>query len=160
MQSQSSSMSKQISYRELNSRANQLAHHLQSPGVREESLVGILVERSVEMLVGILGVLKAGAAYVPLDPSYPQERLSFMVADAGVEVLLTQQHLAERFASASLEARPFANSLSGPRLAADRGACDGQSGAPFGSGQRGVCHLHVRLDRQAEGRRGPTCGRA
>ncbi|HEX7333864.1 MAG TPA: amino acid adenylation domain-containing protein [Pyrinomonadaceae bacterium] len=82
----------EISYRELNSRANQLAHYLQSQGVREESLVGILVERSVEMLVGVLGVLKAGAAYVPLDPSYPQERLSFMAADAGIEVLLTQHH--------------------------------------------------------------------
>ena len=71
--------------------------------MREESLVGLLVERSVEMLVGVLGVLKAGAAYVPLDPSYPQERLSFMVADAGVEVMLTQHHLAERFVSAAFQ---------------------------------------------------------
>ncbi|HEX7335400.1 MAG TPA: amino acid adenylation domain-containing protein, partial [Pyrinomonadaceae bacterium] len=94
---------KKISYRELNNRANQLAHHLQSAGVREESLVGILVERSVEMLVGVLGVLKAGGAYLPLDPSYPQERLSFMLADAGVAVLLTQHHLLETFVSASFQ---------------------------------------------------------
>ena len=98
----------QISYRELNNRANQLAHYLQSQGVREESLVGILVERSVELLVGILGVLKAGGAYVPLDPSYPQERLSYMVADAGVEVLLTQHHLIERLDSTALEQHSFA----------------------------------------------------
>ena len=97
----------QLSYRELNNRANQLAHHLRSLGAGQESLVGVLMERSTEMVVALLAIVKAGAAYVPLDPSYPQERLSFMVADAGVEMLLTQHHLAERCASASLEARPF-----------------------------------------------------
>jgi amino acid adenylation domain-containing protein/FkbH-like protein len=83
----------QLSYRELNDRANRLAHYLQSLGVRPESLVGICVERSVEMVVGLLGILKAGGAYVPLDPAYPQERLSYMIEDAHVSVLLTQQHL-------------------------------------------------------------------
>ena len=97
----------QLSYRELNNRANQLAHHLRNLGTGQESLVGVLMERSTEMVVALLAIVKAGAAYVPLDPSYPQERLSFMVADAGVEMLLTQHQLAERFASASLEARPF-----------------------------------------------------
>jgi len=86
----------QLSYGELNERANQLAHYLQREGVGPESLVGILMERSVELVVTLLAVLKAGAAYVPLDPAYPGERLSFMIADAGVELLLTQGELAER----------------------------------------------------------------
>ncbi|WP_392534212.1 amino acid adenylation domain-containing protein [Nostoc sp. C117] len=85
----------QLSYQQLNQRANQLAHHLQSLGVRPEMLVGICVERSVEMVVGLLGILKAGGAYVPLDPTYPQERLSYILADSGVEVLLTQQQLVQ-----------------------------------------------------------------
>ncbi|MDJ0903585.1 MAG: amino acid adenylation domain-containing protein [Xenococcus sp. MO_188.B8] len=85
----------QITYRELNHRANQLAHHLQSLGVGPEVLVGICVERSLEMVVGLLGILKAGGAYVPLDPSYPNERLSYMLTDSDVEVLLTQESLLE-----------------------------------------------------------------
>jgi amino acid adenylation domain-containing protein len=85
----------QLTYRELNARANQLAHYLQRLGVKPEVLVGICVERSLEMVVGLLGILKAGGAYVPLDPSYPQERLSYILADSGVEVLLTQQSLLE-----------------------------------------------------------------
>ncbi|NEP57131.1 MAG: amino acid adenylation domain-containing protein [Symploca sp. SIO2G7] len=85
----------QLTYRELNARANQLAHYLQKLCVKPEVLVGICVERSLEMVVGLLGILKAGGAYVPLDPSYPQERLSYMLADSGMEVLLTQQSLLE-----------------------------------------------------------------
>ncbi|MEH2321834.1 non-ribosomal peptide synthetase [Nostoc sp.] len=83
----------QISYRELNLRANQLAHYLQSLGVGSEVLVGLCVERSLEMVVGVLGILKAGGAYVPLDYAYPQERLAFMLQDAQVSVLLTQEKL-------------------------------------------------------------------
>ncbi|OYD86824.1 non-ribosomal peptide synthetase, partial [Nostoc sp. 'Peltigera membranacea cyanobiont' 213] len=86
----------QLTYRELNCRANQLAHYLQSLGVGADVLVGICVERSLEMVVGLLGILKAGGAYVPLDPEYPQDRLSFMLEDAQVSVLLTQQHLVEK----------------------------------------------------------------
>ncbi|GAB1543624.1 non-ribosomal peptide synthetase [Scytonema sp. NUACC21] len=85
----------QLTYGELNCRANQLAHYLHSLGVGADGLVGICVERSLEMLVGILGILKAGGAYVPLDPEYPQERLSFILEDAQVSVLLTQQELVE-----------------------------------------------------------------
>jgi len=85
----------QLTYRELNQRANQLAHHLQSLGVRAEVLVGICVERSIEMVVGLLGILKAGGAYLPLDPTYPAERLAFMLQDANVPVLLSQRHLKE-----------------------------------------------------------------
>lgn len=83
----------QLTYDELNRRANQLAHHLQSLGIEPEVLVGICVERSLEMIVGLLGILKAGGAYVPLDPTYPKERLAFMLADAGVPILLTQEKL-------------------------------------------------------------------
>ena len=88
----------QLTYGELNRRANQLAHYLRKQGVRPETLVGLMVERGVEMVVGLLGVLKAGGAYVPLDPAYPQERLAFMMEDSGVSVLLTQEHLRERVA--------------------------------------------------------------
>jgi amino acid adenylation domain-containing protein len=82
-----------LSYRELNRRANRVAHHLRALGVGPEVLVGLCMERSLDMVVGLLGVLKAGGAYVPLDPAYPQERLAFMLADAHVSVLLTQEHL-------------------------------------------------------------------
>jgi amino acid adenylation domain-containing protein len=91
------SASLQITYHELNSRANQLAHHLQRLGVGPEVLVGICVERSIDMVVGLLGILKAGGAYVPLDPAYPQERLALMLEDAQVQVLLTQSHLSHKF---------------------------------------------------------------
>ena len=83
----------QLTYGELNQRANQLAHHLKRRGVGPEVLVGICVERSLEMVVGLLAILKAGGAYVPLDPSYPEERISFMLADSRARLLLTQQHL-------------------------------------------------------------------
>ncbi len=82
-----------ISYRELNCRANQLAHRLRSLGVGPESLVGVYLERSVEMVVSLLGVLKAGGAYVPLDAVYPQELIRFMIEDAQLSILLTQQNL-------------------------------------------------------------------
>jgi amino acid adenylation domain-containing protein/non-ribosomal peptide synthase protein (TIGR01720 family) len=82
-----------ITYRELNRRANQLAHHLRALGVRPETLVGICMERSLEMMVGLLGLLKAGGAYLPLDPTYPEERLAFMLSDAQASVLLTQEKL-------------------------------------------------------------------
>uniref|UniRef100_A0A2P1CYX5 AptB n=1 Tax=Fischerella sp. CENA298 TaxID=1622126 RepID=A0A2P1CYX5_9CYAN len=85
-----------LTYRELNNRANQLAHHLLSLGVKPEVKVGICVERSLEMVIGILGILKAGGAYVPLDPAYPIERLAFMLEDAQAPILLTQTHLQNR----------------------------------------------------------------
>jgi len=82
-----------LTYRELNSKANQLANYLQKSGVKPEVLVGICVERSLDMVVGLLGILKAGGAYVPLDPAYPKERLNYMISDAQVKILLTQQEL-------------------------------------------------------------------
>jgi amino acid adenylation domain-containing protein len=83
----------QLTYGELNAKANQLAHYLQSLGVGADVLVGICVERSPLMIVGLLGILKAGGAYLPLDLEYPTERLRFMLEDAQVQVLLTQQGL-------------------------------------------------------------------
>jgi amino acid adenylation domain-containing protein len=86
---------RQTTYAELNRRANQLAHHLLSLGVSRESRVGVAMRRSVETYVALLAVLKAGAAYVPLDPSYPRERLAYMLEDAGVKVLLTHSRLVD-----------------------------------------------------------------
>jgi len=86
---------KQLTYGELNRRANRLAHYLRSLGVRPDTLVAVCVDRSLEMIVGLLAVMKAGGAYVPLDPAYPAERLRYMVEDSGPKVLLTQGHLRE-----------------------------------------------------------------
>ncbi len=91
----------QVTYRELNDRANRLAHHLRRLGVEPELLVGVCMERSLEMMVGILGVLKAGGAYVPLDPAYPAERLAFMLEDSQAPVLLTQQRLLDSLSATS-----------------------------------------------------------
>ena len=87
---------RQLSYRELNNRANQLAQRLIADGVKADALVALLVDRSPEMVVAILATLKAGGAYLPLDADYPDERLHFMLSDAGVKVVLTQPHLRER----------------------------------------------------------------
>jgi amino acid adenylation domain-containing protein len=83
-----------LSYAELNAKANQLAHSLIARGVGPDVLVGLCIERSLEMMIGLLGILKAGAAYVPLDPNYPEERLAFMLADIAPPVVLTQAELA------------------------------------------------------------------
>ena len=85
---------REVRYGELDRRANQLAHALRKRGVGPDTLVGVLMERSVEMLVALYGVLKAGGAYVPLDPAYPRERLAFMLEDARAPVVLIQAHLA------------------------------------------------------------------
>src|SRR5438270_660044 len=86
----------ELSYAQLNARANQLAHYLRELGVKPDSRVAICVERGLEMVVGLLAVLKAGGAYVPLDPAYPADRLAFMLDDAHVAVLLTQSDLLGR----------------------------------------------------------------
>ena len=86
----------EISYRELNERANQVGHYLRELGVGPEVRVGLCVERSAEMVVGLLGILKAGGVYVPLDPEYPVERLRYMLEDAQASVVVTQDHLLER----------------------------------------------------------------
>ena len=97
-----------LSYGELNARANRLARHLVALGVQPDARVGLCVERSLEMVVGLLAVLKAGGAYVPLDPAYPPERLAFMLEDCAPNVVLT--HVAARAtldtATTGLEHRP------------------------------------------------------
>ncbi|MXO80792.1 amino acid adenylation domain-containing protein, partial [Paenibacillus sp. OT2-17] len=86
----------QLTYHELNERANRLARTLRSYGVKADSLVSLMTERSVDMIVGILAILKAGGAYIPIDPTYPEERIRYMLDDSGTELLLTQQHLTEK----------------------------------------------------------------
>ncbi|MGC4060234.1 MAG: amino acid adenylation domain-containing protein [Aquabacterium sp.] len=107
----------QLSYGELNQRANQWAHHLRKLGVGLETKVGIAAERSIEMVVGLMAILKAGGAYVPLDPDYPADRLAYMVEDSGIRLLLTQSHLKDRL--------PLAADLSVLHL--DSGVADTES---------------------------------
>ncbi|HEX5322499.1 MAG TPA: amino acid adenylation domain-containing protein [Capsulimonadaceae bacterium] len=137
---------RELSYAELNSRANQLAHYLKKQGVGPETLVGLCVERSPEMVVGLLGVLKAGGAYVPLDPSYPAERLAYMLRDSRAPVLLTLRHLADRVEAGSarvvyldapgiLENMPTENPVSGalPESLAYVIYTSGSTGRPKGA---------------------------
>src|SRR6202030_742867 len=98
-------MRRRLSYGELDRRSNQLAHHLRGLGVGPETVVGLCLERSLELIVGLLGILKAGRAYLPLDPQYPAQRLAFMLGDAGACVLVTQAALLDRLALANASSR-------------------------------------------------------
>ena len=91
----------QLSYEQLNSRANQLAHYLRSKGVGPEVAVGIMLDRSLELIVGLVAILKAGGAYVPLDPQYPQQRLIFMLADSNASLVITQSKYAAQLTAGS-----------------------------------------------------------
>ncbi|MBV9790944.1 MAG: amino acid adenylation domain-containing protein, partial [Chloroflexi bacterium] len=93
----------QLSYGELNTRSNQLARALHKLGVGPDVRVGLCMERSPELVIGLLGILKAGGCYVPLDPSYPQDRIAYMLADAQMPVVLTQQHLRDRLPEAGAQ---------------------------------------------------------
>jgi aspartate racemase len=96
----------QLTYQQLNHRANQLTHHLQKLGVKPEVTVGICLERSLEMLVALLAILKAGGAYIPLDSTYPTERLAFMLQNSQVSLLLTTSKIAQHSLYASGKASP------------------------------------------------------
>jgi natural product biosynthesis luciferase-like monooxygenase protein len=118
-----------LTYAELDARANRLAHHLRALGVGPDVLVGVCVERSLEMLVATLGVMKAGGAYVPMDPAYPPDRIALMLEDSQVPVLISQQALRERL--------PAHAGQSGPRVVlidADWGAIAAQPATPVASG--------------------------
>jgi amino acid adenylation domain-containing protein len=84
---------KKLTYRELNERANRLARTLREKGVKPDNIVGIMVERSLEMIVGIMGILKSGGAYLPIDPGYPEDRIKYMLEDSETKLLLTEEHL-------------------------------------------------------------------
>ena len=106
-----------LTYAALDAHANRLAHHLRMLGVGPETVVGLCVERSLEMLIGLLAILKAGGAYVPLDAGYPPERLEFMLADAGVSVLVTQSVLVDRLPGSATSARIVRLDADGPAIA-------------------------------------------
>ena len=93
----------QMTYQALNERSNQLANYLQHEGVQTETLVGVFLERSIDMLVALLAILKAGGAYLPLDPSYPRERLEYMVMDSKLALLITQQNMVNKINTSHLK---------------------------------------------------------
>src|SRR5690606_28928615 len=95
--------SESLTYAQLNQRANRLAHYLRERGVKPDQLVGLHVERGIDVVVGIIGILKAGAAYLPLDPVYPRDRVAFMLEDSGVQVVVTQTSLASNLEGSRAE---------------------------------------------------------
>ncbi|WCM49879.1 non-ribosomal peptide synthase/polyketide synthase [Pseudomonas sp. WJP1] len=149
-----------LSYAELNLRANRLAHHLRAQGVGPEVIVGIACDRSLEMVVGLLAILKAGGAYVPLDPEYPLDRLSYMIEDSGISLLLTQEHLLAQLPTpdsvrtlclqahaewlSDLPGEDLHNLAVGENLAYMI-YTSGSTGKPKGAGNRHVA-LHNRLE--------------
>ncbi len=141
----------QLTYAQLEAKANRIARRLRALGVGQGALVGLAVERGPDMLAGLFGILKSGAGYVPLDPGYPSERLAFMVTDAQMPVLRHPEAPAGRAEPAGAEARCWWTTRS----------CEKESAAPLakddevGRSRVGLLrHLHLGLDRQAEGRAG------
>ena len=137
----------QLSYGELNERANRLAHHLRALGVGPDAIVGLCVERSFEMIVALLGVLKAGGAYLPIDPDYPKDRIAYMIADAAPALVLTQEHLRERLPETITTLRLDAD------WSDDRARERSEPRAARDAAEPRLCHLHIRLDRKAKRRR-------
>ena len=138
-------------YAELNRRANRIAQRLRDLGVKPETIVGLCVERSCEMVAGLLGILKAGGAYLPLDPSYPPERLAFMLQDAGAAVVLTTRELSDR-----LPAHLARVILLDAVQEANPGAGDANPQNMNHAWLPGLRDLHVRLDGAAQGGHGRT----
>ncbi|MCP4660793.1 MAG: AMP-binding protein, partial [bacterium] len=127
-----------LSYGELDRRANQLAHHLRSLGILPESRVGLCAERSPELVVALVGILKSGAAYVALDPGYPPERLAFMLADAGIGVLVTEECLRGRLGDALPKPAPEVVMLDSGSGA---GACQGDFGIGNGATPENLAYV-------------------
>ena len=104
-----------LSYSELNHKANQLAHYLRSRGIGPESIVPLCIDRSLEMIIALMGILKSGAAYLPIDPSYPKERIAFMINDSSASLVLCSN--ATRTALEGFEVNTFAIDASSDLLA-------------------------------------------
>ena len=139
---------RRLSYAALCSHANRLAHHLRGLGVGPETVVGLCVERSPEMVIGLLGILSAGGAYLPLDPHYPAERLAFMLSDAGAPVLLGEARLLDRLPSGRAQlVRLDADWPQIARQPEQRARARPRPPAP------GLRHLHLRLNRNPQRRR-------
>ena len=138
-----------LSYAELNSRANRVAHCLKAKGIGRESLVGIALERSLEMVVAILGVLKAGAAYVPLDPEYPKARLEYMLGDAQPAVVLTTENLRRQLPQS--EGIEFISLDAAEMQAELKQGCGQQSWTRAVAGGCGLCDLYVGINGGAQG---------
>ena len=134
----------QLSYQALNAKANQLAHYLQTVGVKPDTLVAICMDRCIDLVISLLAILKAGGAYVPLDPTYPRERLAFMLEDTNARVLLTHSTLLAQLPS-----------YSGRLVCLDTCWIDLKPGKHRQPGlscfieQSGLCYLHVGLYRSA-----------
>ena len=144
----------ELTYGELNARANRLAHHLIGLGVGPESLVGICLERSVEMVVALLAILKAGGAYLPLDPDYPEARLAYMLADAAPGLVLTHRRPRRAAAGGGAGARLWMRPRRRRRWAGPRRATrpDADRTAPLRPATPGLRHLHLGLHRHPQGR--------
>ena len=143
-----------LSYGELNTRANRLAHHLIGLGVGPESLVGIALERSTEMIVALLGTLKAGAAYLPLDPDYPQARLAHMLTDAAPALVLSSSALRSRLPG-TVEVLSLDTTKTKALIeeAAPHNPTDAERIQPLNALQPRLRHLHLRFHRHTQRRR-------
>ena len=136
----------ELRYRELDVRVKQLAHYLQSVGVGAESLVGVFMDRSLDMVVALLATLRAGGAYVPLDPAYPSVRIGFVIEDSGASVVLTTEHN-----RATITTRCRAGGVAGRRSHCNRESNPRSGHLPGDRPEPRVRHLHVGIDRQAQG---------
>ncbi len=145
----------ELTYRQLDERANRLAHHLVALGAGRGSLVGLCLERGAHAVTALLAVVKAGAAYVPLDPGYPADRLAYMIGDAGVGLLVTEKALRDRLPASGVRA------LDLDEEAGAIAARPGDSGARAvpGAGRPRLRHVHLGLHRRAQGRADPAPGR-
>ncbi len=146
-----------LSYRELDTRSNQLAHHLRTLGAGPETIVGLCVERSFDMVIALIGILKAGAAYLPLDPDYPQQRLRFMLDDAAAPILSPTARCGP--ASPSITPASLISTPTAPCIAPQPADC--RRLGRIDLDHRRLRHLHLRLDRTTQGRQPiPHCGLA
>ena len=138
-------MDEEISYQDLNHRADQLAARLISLGVGAEVVVGVSVPRSIEMMIGLLGILKSGGAYLPIDPEYPEERIQYIADDSGIEILITHNSVKHQFAE-----------FGGQVLTIDALENDDPIGPPESGFQfkaSRLRNLHLWLNRQTQGHR-------